>query len=137
MTLPIYTPSNNAYESSTAPHPCYCCRYRGSGKRQTALGDAEEQGLFSTRVGSEESPPESEHLVFVLGNFYIIQTSGSQGFPCKQSWPSPFPEPTEFLPKEPSKQDYKSETDQQCPEQASRAASKDIRHRVATRSQEG
>ena len=33
----------------------------------------EKQGLLSTSVGSEESPPESEHQVFVLSNFYTLQ----------------------------------------------------------------
>ena len=33
----------------------------------------EKQGLFSTGAGSEASPPESEHQVFVLGNFYTLQ----------------------------------------------------------------
>ena len=33
----------------------------------------EKQGLFSTGAGSEESPPESEHQVFVLSNFYTLQ----------------------------------------------------------------
>ena len=37
-----------------------------------ALGDAEKQGLFGTSAGSEESPPESEHRVFVLSTFYTI-----------------------------------------------------------------
>ena len=45
----------------------------GSGRKQTALRDMEEQGLFSTSAGSEESPPESEHQVFVLSNFYTLQ----------------------------------------------------------------
>ena len=53
-----------------------CCgnhKNRGSGRRQTALGDVEKQGLFSTGAGSEESPPESEHQVFVLSNSYTLQ----------------------------------------------------------------
>ncbi len=53
-----------------------CCGNRkncGNGRRQTALGDMEKQGLFSTGAGSEESPPESEHQVFVLSNFYTLQ----------------------------------------------------------------
>ena len=53
-----------------------CCGNRkncGNGRRQTALGDMDKQGLFSTGVGSEESPPESEHQVFVLSNFYTLQ----------------------------------------------------------------
>ena len=29
--------------------------------------------LFSTGAGSEESPPESEHQVFVFSNFYTLQ----------------------------------------------------------------
>ena len=37
------------------------------------LGDVEKQGLFSTRAGSEESSPESEHKVFVLSNFYTLK----------------------------------------------------------------
>ena len=37
------------------------------------LGDMEKQDLFSMGMGSEESPPESEHQVFVLSNFYILQ----------------------------------------------------------------
>ena len=52
-----------------------CCRNRkncGNGRRQTALRDMEKQGLFSTGVGSEESPPESEHQVFALSNFYTL-----------------------------------------------------------------
>ena len=52
-----------------------CCGNRkncGNGRRQTALGDMEKQDLFSTGVGSEESPPESEHQVFVLSNFYTL-----------------------------------------------------------------
>ena len=71
-----------AYTTATAtPDPsCVCdlyccgnCKNRGSGRRQTALGDMEKQGLFSTGAGSEESPPESEHQVFVLSNFYTLQ----------------------------------------------------------------
>ena len=53
-----------------------CCgnrKNRGNGRRQTALRDMEKQGLFSTSAGSEESPPESEHQVFVLSNFYTLQ----------------------------------------------------------------
>ena len=38
-----------------------------------ALGDVEKQGLFSTGAGLEESPPESEHQVFVLSNLYTLQ----------------------------------------------------------------
>ena len=38
-----------------------------------ALGDVEKQGFFCTCGGSEESPPESEHQVFVLSNFYTIR----------------------------------------------------------------
>ena len=52
---------------------CGNCKNRGNGRRQTALGDMEKQGLFSTGAGSEESPPESEHQVFVLSNFYTLQ----------------------------------------------------------------
>ena len=37
-----------------------------------ALRDTKKQGLFSTGAGSEESPPESEHQVFVLSNFYTL-----------------------------------------------------------------
>ena len=37
------------------------------------LRDMEKQGLFSTGAGSEESPPESEHQVFVLSNFCTLQ----------------------------------------------------------------
>ena len=33
----------------------------------------EKQDLFSTGEGSEETPPESEHQVFVLSNFYTLQ----------------------------------------------------------------
>ena len=54
--------------------PCkvqYCCRNRGSGKRQAALGDVEQPGLFSASAGSEDLPPESEHQVFVLGVAFI------------------------------------------------------------------
>ena len=40
------------------------------GGKKTAFRDIEKQGLFSTSVGSEESPPESEHQVFALSNFY-------------------------------------------------------------------
>ena len=40
------------------------------------LGDVEKQGLFSTGAGSEESPPESEHQVFVLRNFYTLEGLG-------------------------------------------------------------
>ena len=36
-----------------------CYRNCGGGKRRAALGDAEQQGLFSTSAGSAESPPES------------------------------------------------------------------------------
>lgn len=37
----------------------------------------EYPGLFSTGAGSKESPPDSEHQVFILGSFYTIQTSRS------------------------------------------------------------
>lgn len=43
-----------------AQWPCY--RNRGDRKRQAKLGDAEQQGLFSTGAGTVESPPEAEHL---------------------------------------------------------------------------
>ena len=42
-------------------------------RRKMALRDAKKQGLFSTSVGSQESPPESEPQVFVLSNIYTIQ----------------------------------------------------------------
>ena len=70
------------FESACFPYYVFllwallCCGNRkncGNGRRQTALGDMEKQGLFSTGVGSEESPPESEHQVFVLSNFYTLQ----------------------------------------------------------------
>ena len=67
----------------------------------------------STLAGSEESPPESEHRVIVLGNFYTIQTSrfsyaGSPGpLPLGSSVPA-----------------YETET-------------RTPRHEVATRLQEG
>ena len=41
------------------------------------LGDAKQQGLFSTSVGSAEWPPEAEHLGFGLGIFYMAQASRS------------------------------------------------------------
>ena len=58
---------------ANAPKCCGNRKNRGNGRRQTALGDMEKQGLFSTGAGSEESPPESEHQVFVLSNFYTLQ----------------------------------------------------------------
>ena len=48
-------------------------------KTRAAEGDKwhleimEKQSLFSTSPGSEESPPDSEHQVFVLGDFYTLQ----------------------------------------------------------------
>ena len=47
-----------------------CYRNRGVGKRQAALKDAEQLGLFSTSVGSVELPPKTECPAFVLGIFY-------------------------------------------------------------------
>jgi len=61
---------SNIQDSST------CYRNHGGRKRQAAE-DAEKQGLFSTSVGSVESPPEADHPAFVLGIFYTGQTSGS------------------------------------------------------------
>ena len=52
---------------------CRNCKNRGSRRRQTAPGDAEKQSLLSTRTGSKESPPDSEHQVFALSNFYTLQ----------------------------------------------------------------
>ena len=62
---------SNIQDSST------CYRNQGGRKRQAALGDAEQQGLFSTGAGSVESPPEADRPAFVLGVFYTGQTSGS------------------------------------------------------------
>ena len=62
---------SNIQDSST------CYRNHGGRKRQAAFGDAEKQGLFSTGVGSVESPPEADRPAFFLGIFYIGQTSGS------------------------------------------------------------
>ena len=72
------------------PHCCCCgnCKNRGSGRRHTALGDMEKQGLYSTSAGSEESPPESEHQVFVLSNFIHYKVLI---FPCKHPGPPPSP----------------------------------------------
>ena len=74
------SPTTVAQEASSVvgfpanpPKCCGNCKNRGSGRRQTALGDMEKQGLFSTSAGSEESPPESEPQVFVLSNFYTLQ----------------------------------------------------------------
>lgn len=59
--------------------PSQCTRksYRnhGDGKRQAILGDAKQQGLFSTSVGSAESPPEAKHLGFDLDIFYMARAS--------------------------------------------------------------
>ena len=57
-------------------------RNRGVGKRQVALKDLEQQGLFSTSTGSEELPPKAECSGYLL---YTIN------FPLKQlrSLPSP------------------------------------------------
>ena len=74
------SPTTMAQEASSvvgfpanAPKCCGNRKNCGNGRRQTALGDMEKQGLFSTGAGSEESPPESEHQVFVLSNFYTLQ----------------------------------------------------------------
>lgn len=56
-----------------AQWPCY--RNRGDRKRQAKLGDAEQQGLFSTGAGSVELLPEAEHPGFGLGIFYMAQAS--------------------------------------------------------------
>ena len=61
-----------------------CYRNRGVGKRQAALKDAEQQGLFSTGAGSAELPLKAECPGFVLGVFYTPETSSS-----KSSDPSP------------------------------------------------
>ena len=58
-----------------AQWPCY--RNRGDRKRQAKLGDSEQQGLFSTGAGTVESPPEAEHLGFILGVFYMARAFGS------------------------------------------------------------
>ena len=47
-----------------------CYGNHGFTKRQVALKDAEQQGLFSTGEGPVESPPKAEHPDFVLGIFY-------------------------------------------------------------------
>ena len=88
-------------------------------------------------MGSEESPPELEHQVFVRGAFVEHRLPGFKSVPEQAVPLLPFPEQTEFLPKKLSKQDYKSKTDKQCLVQVSRAASEDKRHIVATPSQEG
>ena len=54
-----------------------CYRNHGGGKRQVALGNAEQQSLFSTGAGWVESPSEADRPAFVLGIFYTGQTSGS------------------------------------------------------------
>ena len=88
-----------------------CCRNRGS--RETSSTQRCGIARFIQHLcGLRGVPPESEHQVFVLGCFYIIQTSRSCFFLI--SSPPPFPEQTVFLPKKLSKQDYKNETDKQC-----------------------
>lgn len=47
--------------SEKVPHGLTSYRNRGNGKRQATLGNAEQQGLFSTCAGSVELPPEAEH----------------------------------------------------------------------------
>lgn len=47
-----------------------CYRNHGDRKRQVALKDAEQQGLFSTGAGSAESPPKAECPGFVLSVFH-------------------------------------------------------------------
>lgn len=67
-----------------------CCGNRknsGNGRRQTALGDMEKQGLFSTGAGSEESPPESEPQVLFSVTFIHYKVLI---FPCKHPKPPPF-----------------------------------------------
>ena len=66
----------------------------GSRRRQRALRNVAKRGLFSTSVGSEESPPESEHQVLVLSNFYTLL---GLVFPMLGAGTSPFPERTVFL----------------------------------------
>lgn len=41
-------------------------------------GDAEQPGLFRTGAGTaeSESPPEAEHVGFVLGIFYMARAYG-------------------------------------------------------------
>ena len=70
------SPTTVAQEASSVvgfpANAAKCCGNRkhcGNGRRQTALRDMEKQGLFSTGAGSEESPPESEHQVFVSVTF--------------------------------------------------------------------
>ena len=87
-------------------------------------------------MGSEESPPESEARSLFWVAFIQHRLPGLKVFPCKQSQPSPFLEQTEFLPKELSKQDYKAKLINNTWSTVSRAASKNIRYRVATRLQE-
>lgn len=50
----------------------------GTGRRQGALGDVEQQGLFSTAAGSVGSSPKAEPSFFVLHIFYLVQNSGFQ-----------------------------------------------------------
>ena len=59
------------------PHGLTSYRNRGNGKRQVTLGNAEQQGLFSTCAGSVELPPEAEHPGFGLGIFYMVHASKS------------------------------------------------------------
>ena len=68
--------------------------------------------VYSALVqGSEESPPEFEHQIFVLSNFPTIQ---GLVFPMQAARNSLFPKQTVFLPKKLSKQGYRSEIDKQC-----------------------
>lgn len=91
------------------------------------------QVFSTTSAGSEEPPPESEHQVFILGSFYTIQTSGSY---CSHI---SSPGPPISLSRQSSclgswvNKITKMELISNAWNMVCRAASKDIRHIVATR----
>lgn len=57
----------------------------GIGKRQVALGNAEEKGLFSNGAGSAESVPKPEHGPLFLVSFIQHRLPGFKTLSCK--WP--------------------------------------------------
>lgn len=87
-------------------------------------------------MGSEESPPESEQQVFVLGSFYTIQTSGSCFSHASNLAPTSLSRQCSYLRSWVNKI-TKMKLKSNAWSKASRAASKDIRHSVAIRRQEG
>lgn len=55
----------------------------GIAKRQVALGDVEEQGLFSRGEGPMESSPNAEHNPSFSVSFPQYRLPGFKTFPCK------------------------------------------------------